>query len=763
MLLPAHRLYILSGPTGSGRSEWIKKLIASGVPSSSIISETAIRIEVLGDRPVSSNPTQRMPYEGQQNEIGAILRARVEGRVAQRLTTFIDGNFLNDEERKPWVDLAKRHGVKSEILVFDDPYDQIKQKNRELPHGLNEDVLERDLVRFQPGSKYPIRKVLDSMPVLLPNRLPHSKIDVIGDIHGLYLPFERLIEKLGYKMSSMGVPVHCDDPERKILLLGDFIDRGPDSIKMLDTAFKMKKAGHFIVIGNHERKLIQYWNSFIEGNPKARSFSSAQTAMGFMKKSHVARENLIAFLKELPAYYILEEEGFKLCFMHGNPTYFDPLATLYSECIYGDNGNHRHQDVVNTDRLYTDLFPKHNRYSMIRGHTQQNGHEDNIHVFSLDENQAYGGHLAALPVDALIRRMSWGESFMASCKSVRLLEETHYNYENNRSEFVFKRSMDRLVGDGRVMCRRENRFGLLHYKYARRIYLDDLQKEDGATLLKARGLVLDEAGNIVIHPFDKIFNLHEKQNRSLAFEDSMVDLIEKINGFQINIARHPFSNALLITSNEGFNNLLVDIATQFIDNNACLKRGLMRFFTKHEGTLIFEMSDARDTASFLSGNEGEGFWLIGGRDNRHDAPLYDEVYLDQIAQDLNVQRPERNRMRISTLKATLEKSTGEGFIARSIGGEGQILFKVKTPVYLAEKFISQMNDAKLRALYQDIPSACKTMDEDLIPVIRTLTEEISVEDFVAMTKAERHATLHTFMLKSLSDASAASSSRRFTR
>lgn len=759
MLLPAHRLYILSGPTGSGKSDWIKRLVASGVSASSIISEHAIRVEMLGDRPAAIDPRRRILYENQQNEIGVIFRARVEGRIAQRLTTFIDGSFLTDEERKPWVDMAKRYGVKPEILVFDDPPDHVRQRNRELSHGLNDEVLERDLSRFQASSKYPYRRALDSMPTLLPNGLPHSKIDVIGDIHGLYLPFERLIEKLGYKISEMGVPIHRKDPDRKILLLGDFLDRGPDSIKMLDTAFKMKKAGHFIIAGNHERKLIQYWNSFLDGNPKTRSFSSAQTAMAFMKKSHAARENLIAFLKELPAYYTFEQDGLRLCFLHGNPTYFDPLTTPYSECIYGDNGTLRHEDLMNTDRLYSELFPRHNRYSMIRGHVQQNSYDDNIHVFSLDENQAYDGYLAALPVDALLQRMSWGESFMSACKSVRILEETQYNYNHHRDEFTFKRSMDRLVSDGRVICRRESRFGLLHYRYARRIYFDDLHDNDGSTLLKARGLVLDEAGNIVTHPFDKIFNLHERQDAKPISDNVMVDVIEKINGFQINIARHPFSNTLLITSNDGFDNLLVDIATQFVDQNPALKKGLMRFFTKHQGTLIFEMSDARDTASFFSGEEDEGFWLIGGRDNRHNSPLYNELHLDSIAQALKVRRPARHQMTIRTLKASLEKSTGEGFIARSINEDAQILFKVKTPVYLAEKFISQMNDAKLATLYRDVASACKTMDEDLIPVIRTLTEEIPFDEFVAMKKTERHATIHAFMVKSLGDGNATSISR----
>lgn len=48
-------------------------------------------------------------------------------------------------------------------------------------------------------------------------------IDLIGDIHGHADKLEALLHQLGYAKNK-GVYAH---PERKVLFVGDYIDRGP--------------------------------------------------------------------------------------------------------------------------------------------------------------------------------------------------------------------------------------------------------------------------------------------------------------------------------------------------------------------------------------------------------------------------------------------------------------------------------------------------------------------------------------------------------
>lgn len=69
----------------------------------------------------------------------------------------------------------------------------------------------------------------------------------IGDIHGGSATLRALIEKIN--------PRHDD----RIYLLGDYIDRGPDSKGVLDIIISMQEAGYTIrpVRGNHEDMLIR--------------------------------------------------------------------------------------------------------------------------------------------------------------------------------------------------------------------------------------------------------------------------------------------------------------------------------------------------------------------------------------------------------------------------------------------------------------------------------------------------------------------------
>jgi hypothetical protein len=73
--------------------------------------------------------------------------------------------------------------------------------------------------------------------------------DLIGDIHGYSEPLIELLEKLGYKKTD-GVYRH---PERKVIFLGDFIDRGPDQRGVIDIVRPMIDEGAALsVMGNHE-------------------------------------------------------------------------------------------------------------------------------------------------------------------------------------------------------------------------------------------------------------------------------------------------------------------------------------------------------------------------------------------------------------------------------------------------------------------------------------------------------------------------------
>jgi predicted MPP superfamily phosphohydrolase len=79
--------------------------------------------------------------------------------------------------------------------------------------------------------------------------------DLIGDIHGHFATLIKLLTQLGYEEKD-GVWQH---PLRKIIFVGDYIDRGPQIKQTLDLVKAMTDAGHATAImGNHEYNAVAY-------------------------------------------------------------------------------------------------------------------------------------------------------------------------------------------------------------------------------------------------------------------------------------------------------------------------------------------------------------------------------------------------------------------------------------------------------------------------------------------------------------------------
>lgn len=81
-------------------------------------------------------------------------------------------------------------------------------------------------------------------------------IDFIGDIHGHYDHLVALLKKLGYTQKN-GVYKH---PSRRVIFLGDYLDRGPDARGVVRLVRSMVEAGEAeALIGNHELNTLCFW------------------------------------------------------------------------------------------------------------------------------------------------------------------------------------------------------------------------------------------------------------------------------------------------------------------------------------------------------------------------------------------------------------------------------------------------------------------------------------------------------------------------
>ncbi len=86
--------------------------------------------------------------------------------------------------------------------------------------------------------------------------------DIIGDIHGYCSKLQQLLLKLGYSKTG-AVWKH---PERKVIFVGDYIDRGPEIKETLDLVKGMVDSGAAIALmGNHEYNAVAYATAAADG------------------------------------------------------------------------------------------------------------------------------------------------------------------------------------------------------------------------------------------------------------------------------------------------------------------------------------------------------------------------------------------------------------------------------------------------------------------------------------------------------------------
>ena len=80
--------------------------------------------------------------------------------------------------------------------------------------------------------------------------------DIIPDIHGYHGKLLALLDNLGYRRHG---GTHRHPEGRKVVFLGDFIDRGPEIREVLHTVRGMVDAGDaHAIMGNHEYNAICY-------------------------------------------------------------------------------------------------------------------------------------------------------------------------------------------------------------------------------------------------------------------------------------------------------------------------------------------------------------------------------------------------------------------------------------------------------------------------------------------------------------------------
>ncbi len=145
-----------------------------------------------------------------------------------------------------------------------------------------------------------------------------KRLFAIGDIHGCFDQFRELLEKQ--------IGLREDDT---IILLGDYIDRGPAIKKVIDYILKLRNEGYSIITlrGNHEQMLLASIDS--ETNLDLWLFNRGLDTIESFGLSSINEldQVYVEFFQHLPYYHEIGD----FLFVHGgfNDTIQDPFKDTH--------------------------------------------------------------------------------------------------------------------------------------------------------------------------------------------------------------------------------------------------------------------------------------------------------------------------------------------------------------------------------------------------------------------------------------------------
>lgn len=164
----------------------------------------------------------------------------------------------------------------------------------------------------------------------------NGRIIAIGDIHGCHQEFAELLERLA--------PTKDD----RLILLGDLVNRGPDSCKVIDLARRHRALS---LLGNHELRLLEYRRD----KTPAAAISREADAATYRK----LRPEDWEYLEAMPLTHHIEELNTVFVhggFLPGEPWRRQPASVVTRVQVIDAKGDPRKRADVPNAPSWADLW-----------------------------------------------------------------------------------------------------------------------------------------------------------------------------------------------------------------------------------------------------------------------------------------------------------------------------------------------------------------------------------------------------------------------
>jgi len=399
LAIPELSLVVLAGVSGSGKSTFAREHFKP----TEVISSDYCRGLVADDENDQSATTDAFD----------VLHYIAAKRLAAGRLTVVDATNVQPESRAPLVALAREHDVLPVAIVFQLPESVCVARNADRadrdfgPHVIRRqhEQLRRSVRNLQHEGFRTVHVLRSAEEVAAATvtrtrlysdlRQQTGPFDVIGDVHGCLPELVTLLGKLGYTLGydPAGRPAGAAHPDgRRVIFLGDLVDRGPDSPGVLRLAMGMVAAGSALAVpGNHEDKLLRA----LRGRNVRVSHGLEQTLEQLAAEPPEFRASVAAFLDGLISHYVLD--GGRLVVAHAGLT--EKLqgrasARVRSFCLYGQTTGET--DEYGLPVRYPWAEDYRGRAMVLYGHTPVPATEWVNNTMCLDTGCVFGGALTAL-------------------------------------------------------------------------------------------------------------------------------------------------------------------------------------------------------------------------------------------------------------------------------------------------------------------------------------------------------------------------------
>ena len=342
--IPELCLVVLIGPTGSGKSTFA----ARHFKPTEVVSSDVCRAMVADDATDQSATPDAF----------ALLNFIAAKRLRAGRLTVVDATSVQPQARKPLVGLAREHDCLPVAVVLNMSEALCLARNKERPerafgpHVVRNQAaqLKRSLRKLKrEGFRYVFvlnspaeveEAFVERMPMWVNRRNEHGPFDIIGDVHGCFEELVILLQRLGYRVETRAddtgdTGFSVTHPQgRRVLFVGDLVDRGPAVAKVLNLAMSMTADGTALcVAGNHEAKLVRK----LQGRKVRISHGLAATLAQLEAESPEFQQRAAAFLDGLISHYVLDDGNLVVAHAGLKADYQGRASARVRDfCLYGE-------------------------------------------------------------------------------------------------------------------------------------------------------------------------------------------------------------------------------------------------------------------------------------------------------------------------------------------------------------------------------------------------------------------------------------------